>query len=148
MLLFSRGREETGWGLLAGPCPPLPALARCRRGRLPAAAAAQRLRPRRSAPGSAPQKPPDRILLSAPRAHPAGLPAGEGFSLAGNREKSEICFYQPELPCSELQKMQLCAAPACWAGSQERGTLILDREEVSACPVLTFSAPMGTGQGR
>jgi len=38
------------------------------------------------------------------------------------------------------------AVPACWAGPQERGTLILDREDMDACPGLTLPALMGTWQ--
>lgn len=43
MLLFCWGRNESVWGLLANSWRPPPALAHCRRGRLPAAAAEQRL---------------------------------------------------------------------------------------------------------
>lgn len=71
MLLFSRGQHETGWGLLADPCRPLPGLARCRRGRLPTAAA--ELLPRRFPLGSARQKPPERLLQRSRAAGRRGL---------------------------------------------------------------------------
>lgn len=144
MLLFSRGQHETGWGLLADPCRPLPGLARCRRGRLPTAAAERRLLLRRCPLGSLRSLKPAR---PAPPVQP-GRWEERAFPWLGAGKTLKSAFISPNSQVLSYRKMQLCTAPGCWAGSQERGTLILDREEVSACPVLTLPAPVGTGQGR
>ncbi|NXP35738.1 NTNG2 protein, partial [Leiothrix lutea] len=57
---------------------------------------------------------------------------------------ADDCMEAFSMPARRVRDL---STTTCWAGSQEGGTLVLDREEVSACPVLTLPAPMGTGQG-
>lgn len=146
MLLFCWGQNEMGWGLLADSWWPrawrwhTACVDGCLHGQLPMAAAKQRLL-------LASLLAPDSSSSNA-----AGPLGGEGFSLARDKENSEICFFQPQV--MSYSNTQLCAAPALTVCPRLLGDspgevdARADREEVNACPALTLPALMSTGQGR